>query len=216
MTSDNENYDILAYLEDYVKDYPDKEIRVINAAINSFSEKGFSATSTKEIAKRAGMAEGTIFRYFPTKEAILERMVPLLVHAIQPKLEKPIKNIIEERSGQPVGDIFATIIIDRLKILRGNGCFLRSVLPELMYRRALQMQLIQNLMPMIKRYVGQVLDEGKKRGEIGQWVNVDMAVYQLLGFVLSYGMLGSADDEQVKNDVHEFMRSVMKGWAGNA
>ena len=71
------NYDIQEFLKDYTQTSPDKEVRIINAAINAFSEKGFEATRTKEIAERAGIAEGTIFRYFPNKNAILERMVPL-------------------------------------------------------------------------------------------------------------------------------------------
>ncbi len=56
------------YLDEYVKDYPDKELKIINAAINSFPEKGFKSTTTSEIASHAGVAEGTIFRYFPTKD----------------------------------------------------------------------------------------------------------------------------------------------------
>ncbi len=216
MPNGDENYDILTYLEDYVKDYPDKEIRVINAAINLFSEKGFSATSTKEISKRADMAEGTIFRYFPTKDAILERMVPLLIHAIKPKLEKPVKDIIAERAGEPVGDIFATIILDRLNIIRGNGRLLKSVLPELMYREALQQQLTQSLLPMIRGYVSQVLEEGRKRAEIGPHVSANTAMHQLLGFILAYSLFGSKDEAQAKKDVEEFMDGVMKGWAANA
>ncbi len=50
---------------------PEKEQRILEAAIAVFSEKGFSAATTSEIAKNAGVAEGTIFRYFKTKKDIL-------------------------------------------------------------------------------------------------------------------------------------------------
>ena len=89
-----DSYDIQEYLQDYTESSPDKEIRIINAAINIFSEKGFESTRTREIAERAGIAEGTIFRYFPTKDAILERMVPLLIRVMMPRISGPIEKII--------------------------------------------------------------------------------------------------------------------------
>ncbi|MHB8066249.1 MAG: TetR/AcrR family transcriptional regulator, partial [Ruminiclostridium sp.] len=52
-------------------DLPDKEKRILEAAIQISNEKGFSSATTSEIAKRAGVAEGTIFRYFKTKHDIL-------------------------------------------------------------------------------------------------------------------------------------------------
>jgi AcrR family transcriptional regulator len=44
--------------------------RIVDAALALFSTKGFEATSTKQIAKRARIAEGTVFNYFETKEDI--------------------------------------------------------------------------------------------------------------------------------------------------
>ena len=44
---------------------------IAKAAIQLFAERGFHATATSEVAKRAGVAEGTIFHHFKTKEGIL-------------------------------------------------------------------------------------------------------------------------------------------------
>jgi AcrR family transcriptional regulator len=44
--------------------------RIVAAALGLFQSKGFDATTTKQIAKKAGIAEGTVFNYFPTKEDI--------------------------------------------------------------------------------------------------------------------------------------------------
>jgi AcrR family transcriptional regulator len=41
---------------------------ILNAASALFSRKGFHRTTTKEITRKAGIAEGTLFNYFPTKE----------------------------------------------------------------------------------------------------------------------------------------------------
>src|SRR5215475_9587602 len=44
--------------------------RIVNAALALFQEKGFDATTTKSIARRARVAEGTVFNYFETKEDV--------------------------------------------------------------------------------------------------------------------------------------------------
>src|SRR5712691_13546323 len=44
--------------------------RIVTAALSLFQTKGFDATTTRAIARKAGIAEGTIFNYFKTKEDI--------------------------------------------------------------------------------------------------------------------------------------------------
>ncbi len=46
-------------------------MRILEAAVDMFGEKGYASTSTSEIAKRAGVAEGTIFRYYKTKKRFI-------------------------------------------------------------------------------------------------------------------------------------------------
>jgi AcrR family transcriptional regulator len=47
--------------------------RILDTAIEVFTTKGVSA-STEEIAAQAGVGIGTVFRHFPTKEALLEEV----------------------------------------------------------------------------------------------------------------------------------------------
>jgi AcrR family transcriptional regulator len=47
------------------------EQRIIDAAVRLFRSQGFEATTTRDIARAAGIATGTLFNYFPTKEAIV-------------------------------------------------------------------------------------------------------------------------------------------------
>jgi AcrR family transcriptional regulator len=57
--------------------------RIVSAALALFQEKGFDATTTKAIARRARVAEGTVFNYFETKEDIALHFFELEVdHAI--------------------------------------------------------------------------------------------------------------------------------------
>lgn len=43
---------------------------IVAAALALFQSKGFEATTTKAIARKAGIAEGTVFNYFKSKEDI--------------------------------------------------------------------------------------------------------------------------------------------------
>ena len=44
--------------------------RIVKGALTLFQTKGFDTTTTKAIARKAGIAEGTVFNYFRTKEDI--------------------------------------------------------------------------------------------------------------------------------------------------
>jgi AcrR family transcriptional regulator len=43
---------------------------IVKAALSLFQTKGFDATTTKAIARKAGIAEGTVFNYFKSKDDI--------------------------------------------------------------------------------------------------------------------------------------------------
>jgi AcrR family transcriptional regulator len=45
--------------------------RLLDAARELFTTQGYHATTTPMLAKRAGVAEGTIYRHFPSKQALL-------------------------------------------------------------------------------------------------------------------------------------------------
>jgi len=49
----------------------DKRTAILEAAARLFAEKGFNETSTAEVAAAAGVAQGTVFYHFKTKEGIL-------------------------------------------------------------------------------------------------------------------------------------------------
>src|SRR6516165_9127429 len=45
--------------------------RIVEAAVDLFRSQGFDATTTRDIARQAKIATGTLFNYFDTKEAIV-------------------------------------------------------------------------------------------------------------------------------------------------
>jgi AcrR family transcriptional regulator len=68
--------------------------RIVTSALDLFQKKGFEATTTKSIARKAGIAEGTVFNYFRTKEDIavyfFEQEVDHAIAAVRgnPRLRK--------------------------------------------------------------------------------------------------------------------------------
>lgn len=48
----------------------DKRARILDAALALFTESAYASTTVPHIAERAGVAAGTIYRYFPSKEAL--------------------------------------------------------------------------------------------------------------------------------------------------
>lgn len=52
----------------------EKRIKLLNSALTLFAHNGVMNTSTAEIAKEAGVAAGTLFLYFPTKQDLLDQL----------------------------------------------------------------------------------------------------------------------------------------------
>jgi len=49
-----------------------KRARLLEAARSLFAARGYAATTTAQLARKAGVAEGTVFHHFPSKRALLE------------------------------------------------------------------------------------------------------------------------------------------------
>src|SRR5512137_1191982 len=49
--------------------------KILEAALKLFSQKGFLGATTREIAREAEVAEVTLFRHFPSKEALFEEVI---------------------------------------------------------------------------------------------------------------------------------------------
>ena len=52
----------------------DKRTALLAAALEVFSERGVDGVAVPEISRRAGVATGTIYRYFPSKEALVNEL----------------------------------------------------------------------------------------------------------------------------------------------
>lgn len=53
----------------------DKRALILSAAFEEFSQSGFAAARLEDVAKRAGVAKGTIYLYFKDKEALFQELL---------------------------------------------------------------------------------------------------------------------------------------------
>lgn len=75
--------------------------RIVEAAVLCFAERGYEATSTREIAQRAGVAEATIFRHFPTKKDLLLRLLrPLAARILRPAALDELGAAVRDAGGR--------------------------------------------------------------------------------------------------------------------
>ena len=52
-----------------------RRLQIIQTTLDLFVERGYYGTKTSQISRRAGISEGLLFHYFPTKEALLEELI---------------------------------------------------------------------------------------------------------------------------------------------
>jgi TetR/AcrR family fatty acid metabolism transcriptional regulator len=68
----------------------DKRARILEGALKVFAAKGFYTTKVSEIAKEAGVADGTIYNYFKSKDDILislfEDRMDFVLHRLEEEL----------------------------------------------------------------------------------------------------------------------------------
>lgn len=88
--------------------------RILDAALESFAEKGFSGTSTKEIARRAKVNEVTIFRQFKSKRALFSAVIT----ERSPVLDIAASVSFDVRA--PVDELLANNVRTVLRMLRAN------------------------------------------------------------------------------------------------
>ncbi|MCE5335904.1 MAG: TetR/AcrR family transcriptional regulator [Desulfobacteraceae bacterium] len=60
--------------------------RILEAALEVFAQKGFHSATTDEIAERAGVGKGTLYRYFETKETLFQELVRLRLDELERKI----------------------------------------------------------------------------------------------------------------------------------
>jgi AcrR family transcriptional regulator len=105
----------------------ERRAAIVEAAMEEFVARGFAATRIDDIAKRAGVAKGTIYLHFKDKESMFEELirtaiVPLVVrlHASPPP-SGSIRDAIEAFARVFIQEIAATRRADIVRLIIAEG-----------------------------------------------------------------------------------------------
>lgn len=176
---------------------------ILNAAVKIFAQKGFNGATTKEIAQEAGVAEGTIFRYFDTKKDILLSLAaPLIVNTLV--------ETMEETAGQADEKVLRAILKNRLNLISKNSKLARLLFTEAQFHPEIRRQFTDNA---ILKAAGVMEKFITDRINTGEFKNIDprIAVRIFVGmsaiFVLWNEFLQS--DSELKFDMETVVENVV-------
>ena len=199
---------------------PEKQRRVMDAAIGEFAEHGFHQASVNRIVAKLGIAKGSLFKYFGSKQGMFQCVFEQAVELFS----EPLRRIRKETQGEP--------FFTRLKIsLLGGLAFIREY-PDI-YRIYCKM-LFQEDFPLRERFLSDVrlysakylrpmVEQGIGQGELRPDLDVDLAVFFLDAVLDRYlqahavsfmdaglGVYG-ADSKSVPEQVDELLTFLRHG-----
>ena len=83
--------------------------RILDAAARIFDERGYRATTTNHVAERAGVSIGSLYQYFPNKDALL---VALAEHHIDAVAQQFGERLLYLREDQPTLDNTVRLLLE--------------------------------------------------------------------------------------------------------
>jgi AcrR family transcriptional regulator len=86
---------------------------ILETALKLFARHGFDGTSTKQIAQAAGIAEGLIFHYFPTKDDLLSA-----VFETRHSFFSEFRSLLEKAEDKSVAQVLQELAMGWLNTLR--------------------------------------------------------------------------------------------------
>lgn len=175
----------------------EKQKAVLRASLQLFAKKGFADTSTREIAELAGVAEGTVYKQFKTKDGILAAIITPFIQQVVPKAAKEFLVSIEQSASLNLEQFLRTIIINRLTFVSDNLPQLRIFIQQALTKPELLQQFGKMLTSLIAGPLGKQLQKYQKTGEL---VNLSLTriVQYIITTILGYGLAAILADQPLE------------------
>ena len=190
----------------------DKKKAVIKAAVELFSEKGYAATSTREIANRAGVAEGTIFKHYPTKKDLMLRITE---HIIQTELFPLISSGISELIEKPFNsreEFLTAFLQNRIGLMQEDLPLFKIIFQEIPFHPEIRTMLIKQFKKIpfsaIVEKLRSVEGSGFSETEVMQFLLTCISGFFILRNVL---MPDFFPKNRLKKDAAALVRFINRG-----
>lgn len=100
------------------QDMPKGKRSAMLSALELFSKQGYDGTSTMAIAKNAGISQATIFKYFKTKDDLLEAILKPMINNLLPEYREDFLSDIPEST--TIRQAVHFLLTDRYAFLKQN------------------------------------------------------------------------------------------------
>lgn len=141
----------------------ERESLILQAAEEVLVEKGYNNTSMDEIAQRVGIAKGTVYLHFPSKEtlifALLKRDVEKLQRAIENIQQQPVT--VREKLEAILRYMYGELLIQRFQIIYA---FFESITEKQMILD--KKEQFQEQWQKLAADITALVEEGKTNGEL--------------------------------------------------
>jgi AcrR family transcriptional regulator len=100
---------------------------IIEAALDEFTARGFAATRLDDIAKRAGVAKGTIYLHFKDKESMFEELIRTAIVPLVGRMQAPppiggsVRDAVEAFAKAFIQEIASTRRGDIVRVIVSEG-----------------------------------------------------------------------------------------------
>ncbi|MCX5148197.1 TetR/AcrR family transcriptional regulator [Streptomyces sp. NPDC048550] len=184
--------------------------KLYEAAVTLIAEQGFSATTVDEIAERAGVAKGTVYYNFASKNELFEELlrhgVGLLTVSLRTAAEET-----EQRGGSRVEALDAMIRAGLVFIDR-YPAFTQLYVAELWRTNRAWQSTLMVVRQEAVAVVETVLREGVERGELSAEIDVPLTAAAMVGMVLVAALdWQSFQSERSLDDVHSALSLLLRG-----
>jgi AcrR family transcriptional regulator len=154
--------------------------RILQAAQRLFAAKGFEGTTTRDLAQTAGVAEGTLFRYFANKKAIL-------VEVATSGWVDILTDLLTELSEMGSYKAIAQVMRRRMWNLQKNADIMRVCFMEVQFhpdlRDRIQTEVIDKMTSVAEAFFQTAIDKGIYRqmdAKLG--AKVFLGLFAIAGF----------------------------------
>lgn len=181
--------------------------KVLIASLKLFAEQGFYQTTTAQIAKKAGVSEGTIYNYFKTKDDLLTQLLSPLFTEIKTKFMRKLDQF------QKLDALVDFIITDRLTFIKTNFDFFKLIFQEILTGNELN-NAIKDVATTHSSLQTNIQDLQKRIPEINPNLSAIQVVHLLLGPILAYIMqeqLFKIESTSSKSDLSLIKMQIIAG-----
>ncbi len=177
----------------------DKRTVILDAALRTFVKRGYSDTKVAEIASEAGVAEGTLYNYFPGKEDLLLALFDEKWGGIINEIKGKIDRL--DDPNKKLKAIFSLVVRMFKKNRQLAELFMVDIKQSSIFLNNYTINRIVEFLDLIE----EVLEEGKKKGIYRK--DLDTRVAKMVIFGAAQGILLSwvlSESTAVKNKTFRF------------